>query len=228
MKNHLHFFLIAWLISFTLPAQSMEIGVQGDALIMSGPVVDGDLATVKKIIEANTAIKTAILRNSFGGHVATGYAVGELFREKGFTTVTSGYCISSCSRMFLGGVVRQFATNVGNDAAYVGFHGHYDRNGNLLREMVDQRGLLDWIIKYTDGKANRDLVKQWIYLPRNTDIYAFFHPTTPFSDQKTVRNCERYTRANGAPLRCPSIDTDAIIEGVITTTDRFDISPLKL
>jgi hypothetical protein len=221
-------YLFAIVLSISaISAAAMDINVQGAALVMSGPVVDGDLITVQNYLIANPAIDIAILRNSMGGHVATGYAVGELFRAKKFTTVTSGYCISACSRMFLGGVIRQFALTANGEPSYVGFHGHYDRNGNLLREQVDQRGLFEWIIKHTDGKARADLVKQWIYLPRNTDIFAFFHPSTQFDDKKTVRNCERYTRTSGAPLRCPGLDVDAISQGVITTLDRFELADYK-
>src|SRR5215468_6997874 len=54
------------------------------------------------------AITTVILRNSQGGNAPAGYQVGQLLRERGVRTAVSGYCYSSCSRMFLGGRTRSF------------------------------------------------------------------------------------------------------------------------
>ena len=60
-----------------------------------------------------------------GGDAPTGYKVGELFRQKGLRTAISGFCYSSCSRMFLGGKVRVLTDDAPPDATEVGFHGHY-------------------------------------------------------------------------------------------------------
>jgi hypothetical protein len=213
--------LILWAALVGQHVMSMEVSTHADVVLMSGDVLDGDLDKLKTQLQNNSNIKTVMLRNSLGGHVATGYAVGELLRQSGMTTVVSGYCNSSCSRMFLGGVVRQFAEDLPGQLTYVGFHGHYNSSGSLNEELVQKMGLLDWIVKYTDGKADRELVAKWISFRRNTDIVAFFHPSAAFSDKLTVRNCERYTRSSGAPLRCPAINTDALAQGVITTLDRY-------
>jgi len=67
------------------------------------------------------------------------------------------------------------------ERTFVGFHGHYDANGQLNRALVERFGLLEWIIKYSDGKADRDLVQRWINIELNTGMVAFMHP------QQTVR-----------------------------------------
>jgi hypothetical protein len=91
---------------------AMDAKVVGDQLILSGPVISGDLDKIRDALAASPAISTVILRNSPGGDIATGYRTGELFREKGLRTAVSGYCYSSCSRMFLGGQVRIFTDDM--------------------------------------------------------------------------------------------------------------------
>ena len=56
------------------------------------------------------------------------------------------------------------------------FHGHYDANGQLNRAPVERFGLLDWIIKYSGGKADRDSAQRWIKIELNTGMVAFMHP----------------------------------------------------
>ncbi len=84
-------------------AHSMELAVHGNTLILSGPVVGTELGMVKDAFATNPKIDLVVLRNSHGGDAWSGYRVGEFLRDAGVTTAVSGYCISSCSRMFLGG-----------------------------------------------------------------------------------------------------------------------------
>jgi hypothetical protein len=48
--------------------------------------------------------------------------------------------------------------------------GHLDANN------VRQYGLRDWIIKYSDGKADLSLVERWINIPYSRGMIHFFHP----------------------------------------------------
>jgi hypothetical protein len=64
-------------------ASAMSVKILGDQLILSGRVVDGDHARVKEALGADPGVRTAILRNSPGGHAGSGYAIGELFRTLG-------------------------------------------------------------------------------------------------------------------------------------------------
>ena len=56
----------------------MEVGVVDNTLILSGPVVSGDLARVKSALEAHPGIDHAVLRNSWGGDAWSGFHLGEL------------------------------------------------------------------------------------------------------------------------------------------------------
>ena len=156
-----------------------------------------------------------VLRNSLGGHVESGYRIGELIRKQGLSTVVSGHCVSSCSRMFLGGKERRFSNDYSLERTFVGFHGHYDAKGQLNRALVERFGLVEWIIKYSDGKADRDLVQRWINIELNTGMVAFMHPQTRtfFRSEKTFY-C--VGREQSRPLGCSTLAVTALDMGVVT------------
>jgi hypothetical protein len=77
---------------------------------------------------------------------------------------------------FLGGSTHYFTDDYLPESNNVGFHGHYDRMGNLDASKVRQFGLRDWIIKYSDGKADPSLVERWINIPYSRGMIHFFHP----------------------------------------------------
>jgi hypothetical protein len=155
---------------------AMELRIVGDQLILSGRVSGDELGKVREALASSPGIDTVILRNSPGGNAPAGYQVGELLRERGLRTAVSGYCYSSCSRMFLGGRTRYFTDDYLPENNNVGFHGHYDRMGRLDASLVRQYGLREWIIKYSDGKADPVLVERWINIPYSRGMIHFFHP----------------------------------------------------
>jgi hypothetical protein len=209
---------VLWLASLAFmhtTSPAMEVKVVNDTLILSGPVIQGDIQRFQEALAANPGIGTVVLRNSWGGHVDSGYRIGELIREKGLSTVVSGHCVSSCSRMFLGGKERRFSNDFSLERTFVGFHGHYDAKGQLNRALVERFGLLEWIIKFSDGKADRELVQRWINIELNTGMVAFMHPQTRtfFRTEKTF-NC--VGREQSRPLGCSTLAVTALDMGVIT------------
>ncbi len=197
---------------------SMELAAHGNTIILSGPVVGTELVMVKDAFAANPKIDLVVLRNSHGGEAWTGYRVGEFFRDAGVTTAVSGYCISSCSRMFLGGKQRLFTDDYPADRTYVGFHGHYSTDGNLDRTSVQKGGLYTWILKYSDGKADPDLVKRWIAIEKNKGAANFFHPDVSTALGNSLFFCDGLTAQN--PTSCEPIATNALERGVITDVRR--------
>src|SRR5260370_5439451 len=157
-------------------ALGMELKIVGKQLILSGRVVGDAPGKVRDALASAPGIETVILRNSPGGNAPSGYQVGQLFRERRLRTAVSGYCYSSCSRMSLGGSTRYFTDDYLPESNNVGFHGHYDRMGHLDADRVRQYGLLDWIIKYSDSKADPSLVERWINIPYSRGMIHFFHP----------------------------------------------------
>jgi len=154
----------------------MDLRIIHDQIILSGPGVVEHIAKVETALAAHPNVTTAILRNSPGGHAPSGYRIGELFRSKGLTTAVSGYCYSACSRMYLGGKSRLFTDDYPPGGTHIGFHGHYDKEGRLDSKWVAAHGLKDWIIKYSDGKADVQLVERWTQLPVAQGYAHFFNP----------------------------------------------------
>ena len=153
--------ILLLITSAFLPMRSlaMELKIVGNQIILSGPVVGDEPGKIREALANTPDIDTAILRNSPGGNAPAGYQVGELIREHRLRTAVSGYCYSSCSRMFLGGSTRYFTGDYVPENNNVGFHGHYDRMGHLNANLVRQYGLRDWLINYSDGKADPLLVE---------------------------------------------------------------------
>lgn len=191
----------------------------GNTVVLSGRVTGSELSMVKNAFAANPRIDLVVLRNSYGGSASAGYEVGEFLREAGVTTAVSGYCHSSCSRMFLGGKQRIFTNDYPADRTYVGFHGHYDAQGNLDPNSVAKRGLYDWIIRYSDGKADPELVKRWIAIPKNRGTVRFFHPdvATEFGHSVFFCNGQETQKPGG----CEALSTNALERGVITDERRI-------
>ena len=157
---------VATLLSLLVvsPAHATEIRPMGEQLILSGPVVAGDYEAVASSLSFNPQTKTIILRNSPGGDAPTGYHLGELFRQKSLETAVSGFCYSSCSRLFLGGKERYFTDDYPPEYTQIGLHGHYDGKGDLNAASLNALHLKDWIICYSDGRADDALVDGSTYL----------------------------------------------------------------
>ena len=211
------------LVFFLDRSTAMTLKEAGDQLILSGPVLAGDAAKVRQALAGNPAIKTVVLRNSPGGDVPTGYEIGDLMREKGLRTAVSGFCNSSCSRMFLGGKERVFTDDFPLSRTRVGFHGHYytigPRKGQLNSQEVNRYGLKEWIIQYSDGKADPDLVERWINIPVNIGMIHFFHPRVAEERKFATFFCERGPAPGTGVLGCEPIAKDAMDLGIATSLE---------
>ena len=133
-------------------------------------------------------------------------------------TAVSGYCYSSCSRMFLGGSARYFTDDYLPETNNVGFHGHYDRMGCLNADLVRQYGLRDWIIKYSDGKADPALVDRWINIPSSRGMIHFFHPGLVNRAGASTFMCQG-NESSGSVFACEPIGKTALDLGIITSLD---------
>jgi hypothetical protein len=212
--------LLAVIVMALVPTQSfgMKLKVAGTQLILSGPVVGDEPGKVREALASSPGIETVILRNSGGGNAPAGYQVGQLLRERGLRTAVSGYCYSSCSRMFLGGSTRYFTDDYIPEYNNVGFHGHYDRKGRLNANLVRQYSLHDWIIKYSDGKANPALVERWINIPYSRGMIHFFHPGLVKRAGASTFMCQGEESA-GSVFACEPIDKTALDLGIITSLE---------
>jgi hypothetical protein len=195
----------------------MDFLTVGNQLIASGPVLGMEFDTLTELLESHPGIDTVVLRNSPGGDAPTGYRVGALFRDKGLRTAVSGYCYSSCSRMFLGGRSRHFTDDYPPQYTEVGFHGHYGANGQLLPELVRRLGLKDWIIQYSDGKADPALVERWINIPRSRGMIHFYDPDLLRRNDASTFLCEGDEASMQSVFGCEPIRRSAFDLGIVTS-----------
>lgn len=196
------------------PANSMTFKREGTTLVLSGEVVARDLDRAKAEFKTAPAITHVVLRNSMGGNSWTGYRLGELFREHGVTTVVSGYCVSSCSRLFLGGKVRMFSDDYPASLTYVGFHGHYDF-GKLNSQAVEKNDLAQWTLKFTDGKVDPKLVQRWINIERRAGDVRFYPDLVTARFTQPTMLC--VGTESSRPQQCEKISTNALVQGIVTT-----------
>ena len=197
---------------------AMELKVVGNQLILSGRVVGDEPGKVRESLANSPEIDTVILRNSPGGDAPAGYQTGQLLRERGLRTAVSGYCYSSCSRMFLGGRTRYFTDDYPPEDTNVGFHGHYYSNGRLNAGLVSQYGLGNWIIKYSDGKADPELVERWINIPYSRGMIHFFNPALLKRAGVSTFMCQG-DEPTGLVFACESIGKMGLDLGVVTSLE---------
>jgi hypothetical protein len=210
--------LIAALMTLPTGSLGMELKVVANQLILSGRVVGDEPGKVKEALANSPDIDTVILRNSPGGDAPAGYQTGQLLREHGLRTAVSGYCYSSCSRMFLGGRTRYFTDDYPAEHTHIGFHGHYHADGQLNAALMAQYGLRDWIIKYSDGKADANLVERWINIPYSRGMIHFFHPGLVNRGGASTFMC-RGDEPTRLVFACEPIAKTALDLGIVTSLD---------
>ena len=205
--------------SICLPLQAMEMTTCGEQVILSGKVEGNEYGRLKDVFSKDPNLKVAVLRNSPGGDAESGYRVAEFFRENGITTYVSGYCRSSCSRFFLGGKERYFTDDYPAAMTHVGFHSNYRSSGEIVAGAPWK--LQQFIQKYSDGKAEEELVKQWVNLPNRRGFAYFFHPgALKREDGVSVLLCQGNERNEERWQRCERIKgRDALSMGVITSLE---------
>lgn len=164
---------LATLAFHAAAAPAMDFQVQGNEVVMSGSVTGSEYSQLLAILAAKP-INTVVLHNSYGGDANTGYHIGELIRQRGLATVIRGFCLSSCSRMWLGGVSR----SLDGASSRVGLHGNYDNAGNLLP--ASPARLRAWLPSY--APVDEQLMEQWVNLPRYTMMMFFFNDKAELCD----------------------------------------------
>ena len=200
------------------PVAAMTLKVVGDQLILSGAVTGDDRRELLDALRANPGVTTVVLRNSSGGDAKSGYRAGELIRERGLRTIVSGYCWSACTRMFLGGKTRLFSDDYPPEYTHLSFHGNYS-NGFISLENVNRLNLQDWIIKYSDGKADPDLVSRWIHIPLPAGAAHFFHPSIAAWRERATFLCKGSEKGKTRMFGCEAIGKTALEMGIVTSLD---------
>jgi|GEM_PF-1058300 hypothetical protein len=148
-------------------AWSMDISVTGTTVYLSGPVVGGECDKLKQIISAGQ-VTLVVLSNSNGGNANTGFCIGETIRKNKISTKIEGFCLSSCSRMWLGGITR----TLDGDESTVGFHGNYTNSGHLIDESTTR--LREWIPRFAP-EVDVELMNRWTTLFYSKHMMYFYN-----------------------------------------------------
>lgn len=220
MKKHLQIWACLIAACFAASqASAMEFEVRVPFVFLSGRVMGNELRILQDAAEQQPGITTVVLKDSPGGDARTGYALGEYIREKGLNTLLSGYCRSSCSRMFLGGKNRAYSDDQPLEKTYVAFHGNYASDGSLHKARMPM--LKEWVIKHSDGKANPQLVEQWVNLENRKGFAYFYHPQIQ-SDigAHRVMLCQGTEDPKRRKELCAKPDFgDALANGIVTSLE---------
>lgn len=197
---------------------AMDVEIREPFVFLSGKVTGNEHRILQAAVEEHPGITTVVLKNSSGGDARAGYATGEYIREKGLATLLSGYCRSSCSRMFLGGTTRAYSDDQPLERTVVGFHGNYAQDGSLQQARMP--ALKAWIVKYSDGKANPQLVEQWVNLSNHNGFAYFYHPQVPGIGPDGVMLCQGNEDPKLRKELCAKPQQgDALANGIVTTLE---------
>jgi hypothetical protein len=197
---------------------AMDVEIKAPFVFLSGKVTGNEQRILQAAIEEHPGITTVVLKNSSGGDARAGYATGEYIREKGLMTLLSGYCRSSCSRMFLGGITRAYSDDQPLDRTVVAFHGNYAQDGSLQQARMP--ALKAWIMKYSDGRANPQLVEQWVNLPNHHGFAYFYHPQADGMGPDGVMLCQGNEDPKLRRELCAKPQQgDALANGIVTTLE---------
>jgi hypothetical protein len=152
------------------PAMAMDMAVDGpfQTVTLSGKVEEGDCDRLTDVLTNNPAIRLVVLKDSTGGNAASGYCIGARIRKRNLHTTIDGYCLSSCSRMWLGGVERTLRTQT----SHVGLHANYNDDGTIMPSSTQT--LRTWLPEYAPD-IDRGLMERWTELPTNRWMMNFYN-----------------------------------------------------
>jgi len=214
------FLSIFWLLAACKLGQAMTIEqVEGD-LFAKGPVGGQDYITFKRAFSSGT-VKRIVLVNSHGGDLWTGMAIARMIQLAGVDTLASGYCISSCSLMFIAGHQRNFATGNNPSNTLIGIHGAHNDLKQVDPALSPQ---IYALFKSQLGeKFDSEIMNQALY--KIQDAGGLFR----------LREIERNDDADRVPYFCPKRVTpkaecqrypnsDALSLGIVTSSSTINVT----
>lgn len=160
------------LAGLTAPASlAMSFDQVDDTLIVSGPVVDGDLARLRDAL-LNKSLRRVLLHPSPGGDAWTGQRLGHEIRQAGLETWISGQCASACGYMFLGGVQRRMTDGLPVRENRLLLHGAWDlETGKTRPDLAPELAL--HIQRMTGGRYPKELVEFTVNSAHAQDFMEF-------------------------------------------------------
>lgn len=198
-----------------LPCFAMDFALIGNTLILSGGVVDDDLARVKDSLDPSR-VKLIVLHNNKGGDLWNALRIGERIRESGVPTTISGLCQSACGLIFLGGLHRTYSDAQPIQKTFVGLHGARSRKtGEAMTQMGPQ--IAYYIETMTGGRYPKPLMERTIYAKSPDDFIFAHHPERFPGKARGIQEC---VKQESGKFRCTMLDgLDAPSVGIITSNE---------
>ncbi len=207
--------LSALVLHVGLSAQAMTLERVGSDLYATGPTVGEDFIAFRQAF-AQGGIERLILVNGPGGDLWTGMQVARMVRDAKIKTVVSGFCMSACSLIFMGGKERAFGTGHLPRATLIGIHGAHDSHTKAVRpDLMPQMYAL---YRQTMGdRFDSEVINQALYQIKEASGFL------------RLREIERNNEKDRTPWFCPTGQTpvdqcqqhggkDAHLLGVVTQT----------
>jgi hypothetical protein len=204
-------------------AWAMRFDIVETTLILSGPVVDGDLARMRDAL-MDKSLRQVLLHQSPGGDAWTGLRLGHEIRQAGLKTLLSGQCASACGLMFLGGVERRLTDGMAVRENRLLLHGAWDPNtGKTLSTKAPE--LAHHIRHMTDGKYPEALMQLTVNPARAQDFMEF--ALTPrMLRMPQPRGVFQCLVSDDKPRQCQELDGySAINTGVVTHAEIVALEP---
>jgi Clp protease len=205
-------------------ADAMTMRVVGDEVILSGQVVQPDIAQFTTILQNNPAIQIVLFMNSPGGDAVANRAISAMIIEHKFTTAVAGYCVSACAMLFLSGTERYFSDGTPLAMTSLGFHGNYSAAG--LGPELRLLSLKTYVLDRTGGKADPALIDQWTHYADAHNTTRFIYPRPDAADKTPFTFHCLGPRANqGDYSACePIAGANALTMGIITSTQILHVN----
>jgi len=237
MRTFSYLRLLSFVAVFFLhyPASAMEFNIVGSTLVLSGTVVDTDLAKIRDSLDASK-VKLIVLHNNIGGDLISVLRIGEIIRDSGIPTTISSPCMSGCGLLFLGGKTRTFSDAKEIDQMAIGLQGAIDREGKQVLTTYSPQ-IARYISSMTEGKYPDDLMQKTLFAKSPNTSVIIFHPKM-FTfigppGKKGISECTLSIKDNVKPTdaKPPDIDSkcsiykdqNAISTGIITSVDLTEL-----
>jgi len=197
------------------PCSAMEFTLVGSTLILSGGVVDTDLAKIKDNLDP-AKVRLIVLHTNYGGDLWNALRIGERLRESGIHVTTSGTCISACGLIFLGGAKRTYSDGQELKKVVVGLHGTYDKDSKELKT-TNLPQVTHYIERMSGGKFPLNLIERVFHKRNIEDVIFFFHQKVFKRTPGGVVEC---VHDNSGKRICTLISgLDSLSVGVITSQE---------
>lgn len=208
--------ILTLLLGLHASVSAMTLERVNQDLFATGPTVDEDFLKFKEAF-SKEGIERLILVNGTGGDLWTGMRVARMVQVAKIKTVTSGFCMSACSLIFIAGQQRAFGTGYLPRATMVGIHGASTKDTKkVLTEAMPQMYAL--YKQQMGDKFDAPVISQALYDIK--EAYGFLR----------IREIQRNQEKDRTPWFCPTSQTplmecqqhtgkDAYSLGVVTQTE---------